>query len=468
MRSLKSRLMLGMIVGMTLLLICFDVVIYHSISRAMLHQFDAGLESAARIMCASIEIDNNEIDFEIDTELIPEFAGSSKTAYYEFWKSDGTVIKKSPSLGSENLIWIKSLHQHIFKTFKMKDGRIFRAAAISFQPRIEKDIPDANAISSQSYVLTVARDAGSLLSHLQFLKYLLSFISIGIISLSCAVAGIVVKRGLVPLSQVAGQIANIKESNLTSRIIGENLPREIVPIKKRLNSLLERLETSFEHERTFNANIAHELRTPLSGLRTIIDVALTRNRNADEYRLALSESLSVLNEIENMVDKLLLLAKIENGQMKANRESICLAELVEKNWKPFSQRAAVNEIIFENNLNKNLILNSDEAILSIVFSNLLNNAVEYTNQGGRMWVKSQKSDDGVELIFENTSNQLTQQQVKLVFDYYWRGDNARSNTGIHSGLGLALVKRIVELLGGKIQADTSNGLFCIRIYLPLN
>jgi two-component system, OmpR family, heavy metal sensor histidine kinase CusS len=460
--------MFGMIIGMTVLLLCFDIIIYHSISRAMFNQFDAGLESAARIMSATVEMDHNEIDFEINTELIPEFAGSSKTAYYEFWKTDGTVIKKSPALGNENLIWIKPFHKHIFKTFKMKGDRIFRAAAITFFPSVEEANSDANMMASQSYVLTVARDAHSLLSHLEYLKYLLFFASTCIIAVSSAVAVIVVKSGLKPLSQLASQIANIKENNLKTQITGEDLPSEILPIKTRLNSLLERLEKLFEHERTFNANVAHELRTPIAGLRSIMDVALTRNRNADEYRTALTESLAVINDMEDMIDKLLMLAKIENGQITSTYELINFFDLVEKCWKPFVEKAVARGIIFENHLNNNLVWKSDEAGLSIIFSNLLNNAIEYTNQDGRIWVSSHKSDTGIELIFENSGNILTPQQVKSVFDYYWRGDSARSNAGAHSGLGLALVKRIVVLLGGTIQADTLNGLFSIRISLPLN
>ncbi|MDD5134855.1 MAG: ATP-binding protein [Phycisphaerae bacterium] len=463
MQSLKSRLIYGMIGGMVVLLIVFDFVIYNMISRAMYNQFDTSLESAAHIISASTERKGYGISFEIDINLIPEFAGNTKTAFYQFWKENGTSIRKSPSLDNEELIRFnpEEYHAAAFQSFVMNDGRSFRAVALHFQIHEDSDKPTA----PETLTLVVARYAGGLLSHLSFLKYLLSIASAVIVGLVCAVATLVVKRGLEPLSSVARQIENIGENNLKSRISDQNLPTEILPIQKQLNSLLARLDASFEREKSFNANVAHELRTPLAGMRSIIDVTLMRQRDGDEYRNALSDSLSITNDLEELVNKLLMLARIESGQTTFSKEQINISDLIDKCWRPLSDKAVEAGIVFENRLDKNLMLNSDTMALSIVASNLLDNAAEYTNQGGKIWVTAQKSETGIEIIFENTGSQLTEQQAQTVFDCYWQGDKARSSTGVHFGLGLALVKQIVELLGGTIEAHT-NDLFSVRIYLP--
>ena len=464
--SLKSRLMYGMITGMAVLLIGFDLIVYHTISHAMFKQFDSSLESAANMMSASVEQDNDKLSFELDVEMMPEFTSGKRPAYYELWRDDGTVIRKSPSLGGDDLIGFESVNKsHTFKSFVMKTGHPVRAVAVNFLPKIEND--SNTAYAPRSFVLAIARDTGKLLAQLRFLKYLLSSVSAGLLGLAYAVAQVVVRQGLAPLSAVAAQIDNIRDDNLKSRITGGNLPDEILPIQKQLNSLLARLEASFERERAFNTNVAHELRTPLAGIRSIIDVTLTRDRDAAEYRSALSETLEVINNMQTMVAKLLELARIENGQMIAGMEQIKLAELVDKCWRPFSDKAAAAKIVFENHIDRNLVWKSDAAGLSIIFSNLLNNAAEYTNRSGRIRVTSKKIDADIEIIFENTGNQLTEQQTKTVFDCFWQGDVSRSSTGVHFGLGLALVKQLVELLGGKIRAEASNDLFSIYMYLPL-
>jgi signal transduction histidine kinase len=468
MQSLKSRLKYGMITGMTVLLIGFDLIIYHTISHTLFRQFDASLKSAANLMSASVEQDEkgNKFDFEFNAERMPEFVGGKKPAYYELWSSDGTAIKKSPSLDSEDLVLFKPVeHPYALKTFRMKNGRVVRAIATNFLPRAEEDSNAADI--SQPLILIVAYDTEELMKKLKFLKYLLCIASIGILGLAYIVAEVVVRRGLAPLGAVAEQIDNISEDNLKSRIAGENLPDEIVPIQRQLNSLLERLETSFERERTFNANVAHELRTPLAGLKSIVDVTLTRSRDAEEYRSALSESLTVVNNMEEMVSRLLMLARNESGQMSLKKEQIKLAQMIDKCWGDFAGKAAEAKIIFANRIDANFVCKSDAAGLSMIFSNLLNNAAEYTNRGGNIEASAQKTENGIEIIFKNTGNQLTSQQAQAVFDSFWQGDASRSNTGIHFGLGLALVKQMVELLSGKIRAEVSNDLFSIHIYLPL-
>jgi two-component system, OmpR family, heavy metal sensor histidine kinase CusS len=466
MKSLKARLLLGMISGMVALLIMFSFIIYHSISRALFNQFDVSLESSARMLSASVEQDKEEIGFEFDVERMPEFAGGKRSAYYEFWRNDGTVAGKSPSLGDKDLTQFESISRSTaFKSFKMKDGQHVRAVAVNFIPRSETD--DPNRVNTQkSLVLVVAKDAGGLLAQLRFLKNLLSVASIGIIVIACIMAAAVVRRGLKPLNTIAMQIDGIRESNLKSRISGDNLPAEIVPIQRQLNSLLTRLEVSFERQRTFNADVAHELRTPLAGICSIVEVTLMRVRDASEYQAALSDCLSIITKMHAMVDNLLMLARVESGQMTFAREKVKLAELVNSCWQPFSGKAANAAISFENNISADMICESGTAGLSIAFSNLLDNAAEYTNPGGKIRVTAQQTEEGAEIVFENTGSKLTSQQAAEAFECFWRGDSSRSGTGVHCGLGLVLVKRIVEALGGSVHAVAQGDLFSIHLMLP--
>ena len=111
---------------------------------------------------------------------------------------------------------------------------------------------------------------------------------------------------------------------------------------------------------------------------------------------------------------------------------------------------------------------SDREYLSIVLSNLLDNAVEYTDERGRICTKGQQTDDSVQVTVSNTGCTLTDEQVGQVFDCFWRGDSSRTGTGTHCGLGLALVQRIVGALGGRAFAEVqAGGIFTVRLVLPI-
>ena len=103
----------------------------------------------------------------------------------------------------------------------------------------------------------------------------------------------------------------------------------------------------------------------------------------------------------------------------------------------------------------------------MVFSNLLANAAEHTNESGRIWTTAHETTGSVEIAVANTGCKLRDEQVRQVFDCFWRGDSARTGTGVHCGLGLALVQRIIAAMGGSTSAEVEpGGVFCVRLVLP--
>ena len=217
----------------------------------------------------------------------------------------------------------------------------------------------------------------------------------------------------------------------------------------------------------FTADVAHELRTPLAGLRSTIEVTVARTREADEYQAALSDCLAITENMQTMVNNLLTLARIDANQMTFRCDQIRLAELVNSSWHTFSHKALERGITFNNRIPAEMTCNSDSDSLSIVLSNLLANAAEYTNQNGQIWIEANQADNRIEIAVANTGCRLTNDQVSHIFDRFWRGDSSRTDTGIHCGLGLALVERLVRASGGSITVELQDGgIFIIRLVLP--
>ena len=483
MRSLRTRLIIGVIGGMLLLLTVFSLIVYGVIRRALVNQFDASLASVAQILAASVELDGDKIELEFEVQQMPEFLNAERPTHYQLWGANGTVIAKSPLLGTDNLLFIEgSLNELVLGTSQDKSGQPQRIAGLKFMPRIadsndedkdadgdDKDEYDADyrpPTNVQALTLVVARYAGGLYGQLGFLRWLLLIASAAVIALSFIIAAVIVRKGLRPLNSIAAEIATIREDSLTTRIAAEHVPAEVVQIKNRLNELLSRLQASFNRERQFNADVAHELRTPLAGLRSTIEVTLSRTRDNDEYKRVFSDCQAIVVNMQTMVNNLLVLARLDAQQISFHTERIRLAELVNSCWRAFSDKALERQIRFDNSIEPELTCESDRQNLSIVLSNILENAVEYADEGGQIRTIACSKNNTVEVSISNTGCQLTTEQAPQVFDCFWRGNLSRSDTGTHCGLGLALVQRLVRALGGNAFAELQpGGIFIIRLIL---
>lgn len=490
-RSLRTRLLAGIIGGMILLLTIFSLLIYVVIRSALVKQFDSSLASVAQILAASVELDGNEIELEFEVQQMPEFLNAEHPTHYQLWAANGTVIVKSPLLDTENLLRVVGpLNAIVPGISQDKNGQPQRTVGITFIPRLadshdeyendeedgdkhdddkDEDVQDYRPpANGQAFTLVVARDAGDLYGQLGFLRWLLLNASAAVIALSCILAAVIVRKGLRPLNVIAAEISTIKEDSLTNRITAEDVPTEVVQIKNRLNELLSRLEASFNRERQFNADVAHELRTPLSGLLSTIEVTLTRTRDNDEYKRVLFDCQAIVENMQTMVSNLLMLARLDSKQMSFQTEQIRLDELVNSCWKPFSDKALERQITFDNSIEAEILCESDRQNLSIVLLNVLANAVEYADKGGQIRITACSKDDSLEITVSNTGCKLTTNQVSHVFDCFWQDDLSRTDTGTHCGLGLALVQRLVRALGGNALVELQpRGIFLVRIILPV-
>jgi two-component system heavy metal sensor histidine kinase CusS len=469
MRSLRTRLLAGIIGGMVFLLTIFSLLLYALIARALINQFDASLASIAQILASAVERDEDRVEMELAVQQMPELQRSGQSTYYELWRPDGTVAAKSPLLGARDLP--RPGRTPAFAVLDDGGGGPQREIGLTFVPRSasrEGERAAPQPTPGEALTLAVARDAGELQRQLRSLRWLLVAASAVVTGLSVLIGAMVVGRGLRPLRLIAVEIAAVKADDLTARIGAERAPAEVVPIRDRLNELLSRLEASFKRERQFNADVAHELRTPLAGIRSTIEVTLARTRDSADYRAALSDCLEITEGMQSVVGNLLMLARLDARQITFKTEEIRLAELVNGCWHPFADRAYEREIVFENSIAADLAFPSDREHLSMVLSNLLDNAVEYADEGGHIWTMARQTEHSMEITVSNTGCQLTAEQVTHVFDFFWRGDASRRGTGNHCGLGLALVQRLVGALGGHATAERQRGdIFTVQLTFPV-
>jgi len=478
MRSLGARLLLGASIGMTVVLLVLGLLVNVLVRRSLVEQFDAALLDEARLLASTIEFEEGGVVLDMAELGLITAKDSGRPALMQIWLRD-RVIHRSPALGEADLPCPAGPHvSEGFTWHDLPGGERGRAAGLTFRPRqeIEEDeedeedgepqeLTDPSAIPLVTLVL--ARDIAPIDGILS--RLLLRLAAVGLLTLlvTVAVLSLVVHRSLRPLNRLAARIGGLDEQRLSERLAADAVPREVRPIIDQLNSLLVRLTRAFQRERSFSADIAHELRTPLSGLRSIIDVVLARARPAGDYEEALGECHAITLRMQDMVSRLLYQGRLESGQVDPQPEPIRINPLIRSAWSALEDRAAERGLVADWELGTEDRVISDRSLLTLVVRNILENAVEHGGQGGNVTMTTDMGAAGAMVRVRNNGSELAAEEAPLVFERFWRGDTARSGGGGHCGLGLALVKRAMDVLGGGVTVRSeSGGDFVITITLP--
>jgi two-component system sensor histidine kinase QseC len=217
------------------------------------------------------------------------------------------------------------------------------------------------------------------------------------------------------------------------------------------------LQASFERERRFSADVAHELRTPIAELRSLSEVALKWPPTAEESRQGFDEALGIARRMESLVAALQTIARSEAGETRVQTALIRLPTFMESIWEGFAAGAQDRDLKVRFDLQEAPRVFSDPVLLESVFTNLLANAVEYTPVGGSLRVRATPVGTGtVTVAVGNDADNLTPEDVAQLFDRFWRRDLSRTDTG-HSGLGLSLVRAVARTLGARVTAELKDG-----------
>ncbi len=439
--SIRGRLTVTVLVAVALALALFVLTLFWAVQRAAWLQYDNGLLARAHAFGYGAEYDEDGYELKV-----PPLATQSRATYLEVWLPSGDVLTRSASLGERHLFRSqKSWPDHpVFRNMALPDGRMGRAVEIRVVPRSE-NMPVPGQLTLMLAEGTEDVDAARANVRAWF-----ALIGITTLLLVTCVTVWVLARGLQPLTRLAAELDHIDWRKLATRLQLEGQPAELAAPVSRLNELLARLEASFSRERQFTADVSHELRTPLAGLRTLLEVTALIDRSSTYYRTAVAEALAIVIQLGTLVQELLVLARIDNGHIEIDTSEVPLRELVDACWRSHAAAAATRSLTFTNNVHTTAIAATDREKLRIVIGNLLANAAEYTAVGGSIEVNGGVGDVMLDVI--NSGPPIPADQLEKIFDRLWRGDSARTSTGLHCGIGLALARSLCTCLSLTIAA----------------
>ena len=464
-RSLRGRLLIGTTAVTAAALLVLGAAIDTTVRRALLSEFDTALIAKATSVASMVEQHGGRVQFEFQSSMMPEFAAAKDPEYFEVWLKDRPFVR-SQSLGTSDLAFTSATTSPQINWTKLRDGRRGRTVALAFSPYIDPDEPGGmNDLSVRATIL-VARDTAALDHLLAQLRWAALGLCVGAIVISGTALVLLIRHATGPLNNLAEQLETLDESDLNTRLETDGLPSELAPVVDRLNGLLSRLDTAFARERSFTADVAHELRTPVAGLLATLEVCRTRSRSASDYEATIDKAVQQLSHLQSLVQNLLLLARADAGQLQIAATTVDAAALVEECWLSFADCATHKRLHVTRELAQQCAVRSDPNLLRMVIMNLLDNAVTYVDAGGSLAIQIAARGDRASLEISNSGSLLKPEDAQRVFARFWRGDASRSHNGRHAGLGLSLSQRLLAIMGDTISIEsTSGGRFTARVNL---
>ena len=280
-----------------------------------------------------------------------------------------------------------------------------------------------------------------------------------------AVAGKIVR----PIDAIRLLAQDIEARNLARRIPPGREDDELGELSKTLNEMLDRLQYSFLRQREYLFDTSHELKTPLTTMRLAIEALCTDNRHSlsDEVRESLHRLEVQVLRMERLVKDLLKLSSLE-ALHDVDSQAVDIGTLLSDLAAEYRILAEAQAIEISLEVPAGLIVWGDEEKLRRAFSNVLDNSIRYNERAGRVKIVAWRSSETAYIEVCNTGERLTEEDKRRIFDQFYRSEKSRSSQKGGAGLGLTIVKKVVELHKGEVAFERrEEGLNCLHLSLPI-
>jgi heavy metal sensor kinase len=461
--ALRSRLTLVYTAVFGLLLTALGVVSYRVLALQLDGDATANLTELISGLHGYLRFDGGmpTVVFDPNDPEQARFVHEATRYYQIFEANSGQLIVQSEALKPTGLQFTPA-EVHAFRDqprsqdLQTDYGRI----------RIANSL--VSSAAGQAYLLQVGASLESMDRALaRFLTLLLVGVPAGLIVAFLAgrwMAGV----ALAPLSRLAAAARTIDIADLRQRLPVRGADDELDGVASAFNDTLARLEQAVGEMRQFSAALAHELRTPLTALRGEIEMAMLQPRSGEETGRRLASQLEEIDKLKRLIDRLLTLARAEAGEIPLARDRVDLGAMSASLVDQLELVAQAKTIALERRIDDEVIVEGDARWLERLLLNLIDNALKFTSEGGRVVIHLRRDGDVAAIEVCDTGVGMAPAVVPHIFERFFRADLARSSATEGVGLGLSLAKWIVQRHNGRIDVESQPGkgsTFTVR--LPL-
>lgn len=405
------------------------------------------------------------------------------------WQGDSIIINKMPEWdeAEHNKLEVNPTFLQIvdtqgvvvFHSANLLDGQFL------FNPHIRQETFYDAELNQQKIHLgqfPIANEKGRIIGHLTIavsrqesygmLQSLLWMLLISyplLLLVQYVASSFAAAKGIQPVHELIRSASAISDANIETRLSLPPRKDELYELARTINDLLARIETSMIRQRQFTSDASHEIRTPLAAIRGTLEVLIRRRREPGAYEEKIKDIIGQVDRINELLEQLLHLARIESGAAIAHKENIQLSSLLGVLIEKWAKTAASKGITLANHVPAETVILADKLFMELIVDNLISNAIKYGKPNGHVrlaWDDSRKAllvqDDGVGM----SAGDLAQ-----VFNRFYRADASRSSAIKGSGLGLSIVKKLCALQAIQLSVESQPGLgttFSLSFSAPLS
>ncbi|HEX4696161.1 MAG TPA: heavy metal sensor histidine kinase [Candidatus Udaeobacter sp.] len=442
-RSIAWELIVLFTVATSLLLACGLGVFYAIVVRHAFAEDNAVLADKISTLTGDL----HESGFDAFAQELSAGQEGEQSAYWiRMVDAEGRTYAETP--GMNQLLPPDSFPPPAKLASAVKNRKVYRNG-----PKLFSLVTVNDASAGQTYTLQIAQDRSSDESVEHNFAVLFAVVLASSALGSGLIAIIVTRRGLRPLQEMMQSFARVDPTHLKERVTPSGWPRELQPLALAFDGMLKRLDDSFTRLSQFSADLAHELRTPIANMLGEAQVVLTRDRTAAEYRQTIESTIGECERLSRIVDNLLFVARADAAREPIPRQRFDARAAVEK-IAAFYQTVAEDRHVTISCSGEGQIY-ADPDLFERAVGNLLDNALRFTPENGAIGIGLSERNSSFEVAVHDNGCGIAPEHLPRVFDRFYRAEPSRSSDG--AGLGLALIKSIVDLHAGSASIDSEIG-----------
>lgn len=294
--------------------------------------------------------------------------------------------------------------------------------------------------------------------------YKVAILLIGVIlvnALFCSIIDVIRRKIMIskPVDEILEATNKLKKGNFNINLVTNHTYQEFDEfdiIKNDLNKVAKELARSEILKNDFIANLSHEIKTPLAVIKNYAKVLEDESISPEERKKYLHNLQEATKKLNALVTNILKLNKLEHQTLELEITNFNVSELLTEQILQFESLIATKDLKLKIDIEEDIYINSEQSYLEIIFNNLISNAIKFTNPNGTITITLKKKNNEYIFTFCDTGCGMDSETGMHIFDKFYQGDTSHAKEG--NGLGLALVKRVIDLLGGEISVESEKGV----------